>query len=72
LDDPRKIGVAIGQMLSVSGFGALLGPPICGWLIASYGFGSAQIFSGVMLAVGSGFLIVTRSYLVMPDSKLIV
>ena len=52
-----------------SGFGALLGPPICGWLIASYGFRSAQIFSGVMLAVGTGFLVsniliaVVQSYL---------
>lgn len=63
LDDPRKIGVAIGQMLSISGVGALLGPPICGWLVAFGGFRSAQIFSGVMLAVGSCFLLVTRSYL---------
>jgi len=62
LDDPRKIGVAIGQMLSVSGFGALLGPPICGWLIAFNGFKSAQIFAGVMLTVGSCLLIVTRAY----------
>jgi len=63
LDDPRKIGVAIGQMLSVSAFGGLLGPPICGWLIAFGGFKSAQIFSGVMLAVGTLFLCVTRRYL---------
>ncbi|KAF8155548.1 major facilitator superfamily domain-containing protein [Crassisporium funariophilum] len=72
LDDPRKIGVAIGQMLSVSGVGALLGPPICGWLIAFNGFKSAQIFSGVMIAVGSGFLFVTRTYLAKPGAKLIV
>ncbi|KAJ3745859.1 major facilitator superfamily domain-containing protein [Lentinula detonsa] len=69
LDDPRKIGIGIGQMLSVSAFGALLGPPISGWLIASSGFKSAQIFSGVMLAFGSILLCVTRSLLPMKDSK---
>jgi MFS family permease len=72
LDNPSKIGVAIGQMLSVSGVGALLGPPICGWLIAAHGFSGAQIFSGVMMAVGSGLLIVTRSFLAKPGSKLII
>ncbi|KAJ3846503.1 major facilitator superfamily domain-containing protein [Lentinula lateritia] len=56
LDDPRKTGIGIGQMLSVSAFGALLGPPISGWLIAFNGFESAQIFSGVMLAFGSFML----------------
>ncbi|KAF5370531.1 hypothetical protein D9757_010142 [Collybiopsis confluens] len=57
LDDPRKIGIGIGQMLSVSGVAALLGPPISGWLIAFNGYKSAQIFSGVMLAFGSIMLV---------------
>ncbi|KAJ3717552.1 major facilitator superfamily domain-containing protein, partial [Lentinula raphanica] len=68
LDDPRKIGIGIGQMLSVSAFGALLGPPISGWLIAFNGFKSAQIFSGVMLAFGSFMLFITRSLLTRKDS----
>lgn len=72
LDDPRTIGVAIGQVLSVSGIGAMLGPPICGWIIAGDNFTGAQIFSGVLLAVGSVFLILTRGYLVTPNSKWIV
>lgn len=72
LDDPRKTGVAIGQMLSIGGFGALLGPPICGWLITSHGFKGAQIFSGVMLAIGTVLLAVTRSYLAKPAGKFIV
>jgi hypothetical protein len=45
-----------------SAFGALLGPPICGWLITSHGFKGAQIFSGVMLAVGTGLLVINISY----------
>jgi len=38
LDDPRKIGVGLGQIWSASGIAALLGPPICGWLISFNGF----------------------------------
>ena len=44
-------------VVSESAFGALLSPPICGWLIAAYGFRSAQIFSGAMLAIGTGFIV---------------
>jgi hypothetical protein len=54
LNDISKLAVTLSNY---SGFGALLGPPVCGWLITSHGFGSAQIFSGVMLAVGTGFLV---------------
>ncbi|KIK65186.1 hypothetical protein GYMLUDRAFT_160269 [Collybiopsis luxurians FD-317 M1] len=53
LDDPRKIGIGIGQVASISAVGALLGPPVSGWLITFNGFKSAQIFSGVMLALGT-------------------
>ncbi|KIM41891.1 hypothetical protein M413DRAFT_140285 [Hebeloma cylindrosporum] len=67
LDDPRKTGVAIGQMLSIGGFGALLGPPICGWLITSHGCKGAQIFSGVMLAIGTVLLVSNVSYCALAD-----
>ncbi|KXN89223.1 Riboflavin transporter MCH5 [Leucoagaricus sp. SymC.cos] len=72
LDDPRKIGIGIGQILSVSALSALLGPPISGWLIASHGFKSAQIFSGVMLAFGLIMLVVTWALLQRKDPKWIL
>ena len=52
----------IAKLSDYSAFGALLGPPICGWLITSHGFKGAQIFSGVMLAVGTGLLVSNISY----------
>ena len=48
-------------MYSNSGMGALLGPPVCGWLIAYNGFKSAQIISGVMLAFGSCLLVCLKT-----------
>jgi hypothetical protein len=58
----KRIAKLAVTLSTYSGFGALLGPPICGWLITSHGFKSAQIFSGVMLAVGTGLLVSSISY----------
>ena len=57
----RIIKLAV-TLSAYSGFSALLGPPVCGWLITSHGFKGAQIFSGVMLAVGTGLLVSNISY----------
>lgn len=52
-------GIQLTHLLDNSGFGALLGPPIAGWLIAadSGSYVHAQIFAGVMLAFGSALLV---------------
>lgn len=62
------IGVGIGQMLGLSGFGALLGPPIAGWLIAYRGFVSAQVFAGVMIAFGTCLVV----SLIFPSAEILL
>ena len=47
VDSLKRIAELAVTLSDYSGFGALLGPPICGWLI-SHGFKGAQIFSGVI------------------------
>ncbi|KAJ7447952.1 major facilitator superfamily domain-containing protein [Mycena galericulata] len=72
MDDPTKIGVAVGQLLSVSAFAGLTGPPIAGALINNHGFWAAQIFAGVMLLVGSILIFVARQSLSAPGKRWIV
>jgi hypothetical protein len=57
----KRIAKLTVTLSAHSAFGALLGPPISGWLITSHGFKSAQIFSGVM-AVGTGLLVSSISH----------
>ncbi|KAJ7268386.1 major facilitator superfamily domain-containing protein [Mycena rebaudengoi] len=63
MDDPTKIGVAVGQLLSVSAFAGLTGPPIAGALITNHGFWAAQVFAGLMLLTGSILIFVARQSL---------
>ncbi|KAJ7214513.1 hypothetical protein GGX14DRAFT_64223 [Mycena pura] len=74
MDDPTKIGVAIGQLLSVSAFAGLTGPPILGALITNYGFWAAQIFAGLMLLAGSVLIdiFVARQSLSVPGKRWLV
>jgi len=72
MDDPSKIGVAVGQLLSVSAFAGLTGPPIAGALITHHGFWAAQIFAGVMLAVGSILICVARQSISAPGKRWII
>ncbi|KAF1938230.1 MFS general substrate transporter [Clathrospora elynae] len=51
--DPRNIGTYMGMGMGISAFAVLLGPPINGALIDSYGgFTQVSIFSGVVSLVG--------------------
>ncbi|KAJ7715658.1 monocarboxylate permease-like protein [Mycena maculata] len=72
MDDPTKIGVAVGQLLSVSAFAGLTGPPIAGALITNHGFWAAQVFAGVMLLAGSILIFVARQSLSAPGKRWIV
>ncbi|KAJ7220244.1 major facilitator superfamily domain-containing protein [Mycena pura] len=72
MDDPTKIGVAIGQLLSVSAFAVLTGPPILGALITNHGFWAAQIFAGLMLLAGSVLIFVARQSLSVPGKRWLV
>ncbi|PWN21526.1 MFS general substrate transporter [Microstroma glucosiphilum] len=52
--DLRRISSALGQLSACAAVAALLGSPICGWIIASpAGFTGAQGFSGGSLGLGA-------------------
>ncbi|KAJ7635788.1 MFS transporter, MCP family, solute carrier family 16, member 10 [Mycena polygramma] len=72
MDDPSKIGVAVGQLLSVSAFAGLTGPPIAGALIANHGFWAAQVFAGAMLSAGSILIFAARQTLSAPEKRWII
>ncbi|PWY94778.1 MFS general substrate transporter, partial [Aspergillus sclerotioniger CBS 115572] len=55
-DNPRDIGTYMGMGMAISGFGALVGPPINGAITARYGgYFECCMFSGSM-AVFGGFI----------------
>lgn len=58
--DMSKVGTRNGMGLAIIGVGTLIGPPIAGALIQSYGgrYLIAQIFSGVTVLVGSFVLVI--------------
>jgi MFS family permease len=60
--DLRKAGVRMGMVFTIVSFAVLTGPPIGGVLIqkknGSYEY--AQIFAGVDLFIGMGFLLLAR------------
>lgn len=52
--DPRRIGSSVGQLAGFLAIAALLGSPICGWIIDSpASFQGAAGFSGACLALGA-------------------
>ncbi|KAF9882863.1 hypothetical protein FE257_004949 [Aspergillus nanangensis] len=51
--NPSDIATYIGQGLSLCSIGALAGTPINGALIRTYGYGSASLFSGFAILVGT-------------------
>jgi MFS family permease len=61
-DDPSKIGVRLGMVMSCLSFACLTGPPIGGALItaADGGFVPAQVFFGTVVALGVIFLVAVR------------
>jgi predicted MFS family arabinose efflux permease len=60
--DLRKAGVRMGMVFTINSLATLIGPPIAGALIgAQQGrFFAAQAFSGVMLLIGTGFMVAAR------------
>lgn len=60
--DPRDIGTYLGMGIAVSSFAALIGPPVNGALVDTYGdFLQVSIFSGVMLLVGGCLAIACKA-----------
>jgi predicted MFS family arabinose efflux permease len=57
---PNVIGAYLGMALTIDGLAGLTGTPICGALIAQYGWHSAMIFSGVSVLVGSALVCATK------------
>ncbi|KAK3381477.1 major facilitator superfamily domain-containing protein [Podospora didyma] len=52
-DDPRNIGTYMGMGMSISGVGGLIGPPVSGAFVRTYGgFYEVAMFSGAMCLVG--------------------
>ncbi|KAK4164652.1 major facilitator superfamily domain-containing protein [Cladorrhinum sp. PSN259] len=60
--DVRKAGVRIGMVFTVVSFATLAGPPIAGAIITAAGgrYLGAQIFAGVTLLLGMGFMSAAR------------
>lgn len=59
--DPRDIGTYMGMGMSLSGLGALIGPPVNGVFVARYGgFVQVSMFSGAMCLVGGCIAFVTK------------
>lgn len=61
--DVRKAGVRIGMVFTTVSFATLAGPPIAGAIITAAGgkYFGAQIFAGVTLVLGTGFMSVART-----------
>lgn len=60
--DRSRIGSAVGQLAAFCSIAALIGPPICGWIIAApsspfKGYNGAQGFSAAALTVGTTGLV---------------
>lgn len=57
---PSLIGAYLGMALLLVGLAGLTGTPICGALIDHYGWTAAKAFSGAVVLVGAGFVLVTH------------
>ncbi|KAL4895398.1 putative monocarboxylate transporter [Aspergillus ambiguus] len=58
--NPSDIGTYTGQGLTACGFGVLGGTPINGAIIRRYGYLAASLFSGLMVLLGTIFMIAAR------------
>ncbi|KAH6886461.1 riboflavin transporter MCH5 [Thelonectria olida] len=60
--DLSKIGVRMGMAFTIVSFSTLTGPPIAGAIIDAQGgeYWGAQVFAGVSLALGTGFMVATK------------
>lgn len=61
--DLRKAGVRMGMVFTIVSFATLTGPPIDGAIISAGGgsYRGAFVFAGVVLLVGSGFMVAART-----------
>ncbi|KAF7863218.1 hypothetical protein EAF04_007300 [Stromatinia cepivora] len=59
--NPQNIGTYMGMGMAVTGFAALIGPPINGALVDHYhSFNQVADFSGVMVLIGGIFVLVIK------------
>ncbi|KAF4633623.1 hypothetical protein G7Y89_g4496 [Cudoniella acicularis] len=59
--DPRDIGTYMGMGMSISGLGALVGPPVNGAFVERYGgFFEVSMFSGAMCLFGGCIALLTK------------
>ena len=60
--DPRDIGTYLGMGMSISAIGVLVGPPVNGAFVATYGgFFQVSMFSGAMCIFGGVMALVTKA-----------
>jgi len=60
--DPRDIGTYVGMGMSISAFGALIGPPVNGAFVDRYGgFVQVSMFSGAMCLFGGCIALMTKA-----------
>lgn len=75
ISDVKQIGVRVGTYFAVISFAVLTGNPIGGALAPTDPLGSfvrLQVFSGVVMIVGSTLFVVTRVYLAGIDLTKVV
>ena len=62
ISDVRELGLRTGALYAAASFGALVGSPIGGAIVAheNGGFSGLKIFTGVTLLVGAVFVIFSR------------
>ncbi|GAB1313394.1 hypothetical protein MFIFM68171_03604 [Madurella fahalii] len=61
-DDPRELGTYMGMGMAIGSIASLIGPPVNGVLVATYGgFLQASIFSGVMCFAGGVTVLGTKA-----------
>ncbi|KAI3391322.1 hypothetical protein diail_7513, partial [Diaporthe ilicicola] len=59
--DPRNIGTYMGMGLGTSSVAALIGPPVNGALVSTYGgYDQVAIFSGVFCLAGAAFTLIAK------------
>lgn len=73
LSQPSNTGLRIGIMWAVGAFAELIGPPIAGALLQDrngrVSYLGCQIFGGVSVLVGAGFLVVPAVSIWKDDRK---
>ena len=60
---PAQYGVAMGSVMAVLSIAGLVGSPINGWILGTWGYLGLSLFSGLAMLVGMTFIMLARGKL---------